>query len=110
MKFGDLWPYLEPLSETQIDSVYKAASSDKRYRLELSGLFAVCLLVLTVFSFSVPAFYRTYHSMLTTRLILAAGGLGLIWLVVGALMRINRWLYDRAIMRVLRKLGLAGGR
>jgi hypothetical protein len=108
MKFDDLWPYLEPLSEAQVDSIYKAARSDQRYRVELYGLFAVALLSMTAFSFAVPAFYRTFHPALPFRLLLAAAALGAMWLGVSALIRLNREFYRRAVMRVLRAQGVAG--
>lgn len=108
MQFDDLWQYLEPLSEAEIDSIYNAAGSDRRYRFQLLGLGAGFLLALAAFSLGVKGLYRAYHPALALKLALFAMFIGAIWCGVRAIYSLNRRLHNRAVMRVLRERGIAG--
>ena len=107
MQFDDLWQYLEPLSEEEIDSIYEAAESDRQYRCQLLGLVAGVLLVFGAFSLGIQVIYRAYPP-LAVKLALFAMFIGGIWCAVRAVDSLNHGLFDRAVMRVLRQRGIAG--
>lgn len=99
LEFSDLWPYLESLSEAEIDALYQQAGSDRRYRLELCGLFVGYLLGITAFSFAIPAFYRAFHPDKSFRIFLAVAALVGIWLSVGLLRKWVQHFFYRAVFR-----------
>ncbi|MEO6103431.1 MAG: hypothetical protein ABIP44_07320 [Pseudoxanthomonas sp.] len=109
MKFDEMWPHLERIPESEATSIYKAAGSDKKYRVQVAGLFAACICMLAAFSFAIPGFYRTYHPNLMVKLSVAGLSIGGIWLGIRLLQRLNQGFYNSAVMRQIHARNTAGG-
>ena len=102
MKYGDVLQQFESLSESDADAALTAAGSDKRYKLELAGLFVACVLGAAAISFGITAFYRSIHPGIWFKSFLAIAALAGIWLSVVLLRLAVHWCYWHAVARHLK--------
>ena len=101
-EFDELWRCLESLSDEKVESAYARARVEMRYRVEMCGLIALYLLALGALFVGFRALVRAYDLGPIVRVTFVA--LQLVAAGVGArgLFALNRRMYERAILRVLR--------
>ena len=97
--FDNLWPHLEHLPQTEIDAIFKAAGTDRTFRLSLAGLFVLWVAAIAAYSFAVSAFYRAYKTDMPVKIALMALTFLGIWLSIRAAYSFIRQFYNRAVMR-----------
>ena len=104
MKTEDLSPYVESLSETELDSLYELAGESLRFRLECWGSYALSIgLLLAVALLARPAIHDGFQPPLLANFIFTLLVVGSVWLGMRALMLFSRRLLNRSVMRELRR-------
>ena len=109
MKFHDLWPHLETLSEPELDALYTLAGENRRFRLECFGIYV--LLFGSVFAIGylgTTAVYRSFHPSLPAQVVMASILIAGIWIAWRVLALLGRRLFNRSVMRELRRRGSPG--
>ena len=109
MKFDELWPYLESLPQSEVDSLYAAADKDLRLKFESYGLFVSLLGLLFAIGYLVwPTIHHTFTPDRLARSVMALLFVAGIWLGMRGILALSVRLFNRSVMRELRRRGIPG--
>jgi hypothetical protein len=109
VKFEKLWPFLESLPQPERDSLYAAADKDLRLKFETYGLFVSLLCLLSAIGYLVwPTIHHTFTPDRLARGIMALLFLAGIWLGMRGILALSVRLFNRSVMRELRRRGVSG--